>query len=218
MLQTAQEKSLLPKFPISIHGNDLDETRAPVRYKWNKNYILVQTRELMCLKSRLGLSNLWVDEFLGNNTFLCRYEDNDLDVIRAYEFVVWVDAYHKYFKVDSDLKIEAAKHAGDIQVSLTFHDETKLDENLRIRILEMTGVDDREIEIQFSDQTAYLTVPSTCLDDLAAIDEIFRIQRLRETESQNDEPYLIMEDGTKVVGRITEPSGGTLTIFDFENM
>lgn len=103
-----------------------------------------------------------------------------------------------------------------MEVSLTFHNDTKMDENLRIKILEMTGVDDREIEIRFSEEKAYLTVPSTCLDDLAAIDEVYHIKRFRETESQDSEVYLIMGDGTKSEGRVLERSGESAFKFVYE--
>ena len=70
------------------------------------NYVLIQTSEPLSEEQQQELARLGVEiqEYVPENTYLCRYGPSDLDAIRALPFVVWADVYLEGFKIAPSLR------------------------------------------------------------------------------------------------------------------
>lgn len=190
-------------FPIRINGNDLNPSIEPALNASATNYILVQTQRSLSPAQREILVNMSLEFYdcICENTYLCGYQHHDLEVIRGEAFVVYVDVYRQEFKIDPHLKMETASLDNPINVVILFHDATKLVvENMRAEIMQKIkgdykADDYKADDIQFFKRKAHLTVPSTCLDTLATIDEIRKIEKVGKIGLRNIQARLIMEVG-----------------------
>lgn len=142
--------------------------------------------------------NLEFYDCICENTYLCRYEPDDLEIIRQKGFIAYVDVYRQEFKICANLKMEMKTINSDkiIQIVLIFHDASRLDvENMRAEIVKKTKVDHKEDTIQFFRHKAHLTVPRASLDALATVDEVRKIEKLGKVVLRNDQARLIMDVG-----------------------
>ncbi|KAK4076934.1 uncharacterized protein Triagg1_3901 [Trichoderma aggressivum f. europaeum] len=187
-----------PVFPIKINGNDLNQSIKPAEDASETNYILIQTRGAISdpEKDILKRMNVEFYDCICENTYLCRYEPDDLEILRRKRFIVYVDVYRQEFKIDAALKMEAINVGQIIEVVLLFHDSSKLDvENKRAHIVKKINIDHQEDGIRFFKQKAHLTIPRTCLSALASIDEVRKIEKLGKVVLRNDQAHSIMEAG-----------------------
>src|SRR5579871_2080224 len=99
---------------IKINGVTFDpgETGAvnlavapPAADAAESNYILIQTKGPLDKEQRRTLEamSVKIQEYVSENTYLCRYEPSDLASIRSLPFVEWADVYHRGFKVTPSL-------------------------------------------------------------------------------------------------------------------
>ncbi|KAL6824637.1 ankyrin repeat-containing domain protein [Trichoderma sp. SZMC 28015] len=189
-----------PIFPIRINGNNISQSIGPARNASETNYILIQTRKDIsdAEKDILEGMNLEFYDCICENTFLCRYEPDDLEIIRQKGFIAYVDVYRQELKICANLKMEMKTINSDeiIQIVLIFHDASRLDvENMRAEIVKKAKIDHKEDTIQFFRHKAHLTVPRVCLDALATIDEVRKIEKLGKVVLRNDQARLIMDVG-----------------------
>ncbi|KAL5083205.1 hypothetical protein Trisim1_001869 [Trichoderma cf. simile WF8] len=189
-----------PILPIRINGNNISQSIGPARDASETNYILIQTRKDIsdAEKDILRGMNLEFYDCICENTYLCRYEPDDLEIIRQKGFIAYVDVYRQEFKICANLKMEMKTINSDkiIQIVLIFHDASRLDvENMRAEIVKKTKVDHKEDTIQFFRHKAHLTVPRASLDALATVDEVRKIEKLGKVVLRNDQARLIMDVG-----------------------
>lgn len=97
--------------PITINGKTVDPTSpdAPPEFSSldasRSNYILIQCVGLLSNQQKEELKELRVviQEYVSQNTYLCRYEPPDLAKIQAMDYVVHTSVYSPQFVVHSSL-------------------------------------------------------------------------------------------------------------------
>jgi serine protease AprX len=69
------------------------------------NYILLQCTAPLSVEQHAIVRKFHVEilEYVSINTYLCRYEPEDLDAIRALPFVVFANVYHQDLGISSGL-------------------------------------------------------------------------------------------------------------------
>ena len=81
---------------IIFNGNTIQNPSSSQDAQ-NTNYIYIQCGGILSDENMDQLEQLRVviQEYMGNNTYLCRYEPADLDSIRSLPFIVMANVYHK---------------------------------------------------------------------------------------------------------------------------
>ena len=116
-------------------------------------------------------------DYVSKNTYLVVYEDKDLDRIRQMEAVAYVDIYRSEFKISPDLRETTTSSSNQIEVDILFHSDTDTkSKTLQAQIAEKSGLDLEAISF-FYDK-ARLTLPGSCLQEMAKIDEVRLIEEV----------------------------------------
>ena len=99
---------------ITINGNSLDPLAPAARDRGleavdasKSNYIIIQAYNASIStedRSALEAKKVHIQEYVGNNTYLCGYEPSDLKEIRALPFVRYANVYLPEFVVQPSLK------------------------------------------------------------------------------------------------------------------
>src|SRR5215469_15311434 len=103
---------------ITINGISIDPAKqAPALAAANmlsanasqSNFVLVQTKTPLTADERKQLADLGAHilEYVPEDTYICRYEPEDLNRLRALPFVAWVNIYLHGFKVSPKLRSNA---------------------------------------------------------------------------------------------------------------
>ncbi|KAM0541559.1 hypothetical protein ACHAO7_010451 [Fusarium culmorum] len=178
---------------ITINGNTVNTNEFPAELPQTAaktNFILIQTynRDLNSTE-KLELADLDVDiqEYVAQFTYLCRYEKEDLEPIRAKRYVKSVTIYLRELKSTISLKdmVEREVDRTFYRVDCILH-ETPNDtaEKLVPEIAEKAGVDITNLAV--SPVRIRLTVHQDKLEALAKLDSISRIEEVRPDEVLND--------------------------------
>lgn len=135
----------------------------------------MQSRTRLSLSDRQkldhgGLKHL---EYVSKNTYLCQYQDRDLEKIRQLGPVIYVDIYWMQFKIA--LRLKEANPDQIYEVDIVFHAgvDTK-SENLRNKIVENSHRDVKDID--FLPNNARLTIQTLYLNAVASIDDVRYIE------------------------------------------
>lgn len=174
----------VPLYPITINGNTLNPSilnAGPLKTK----YILVQSWSRLSSSSREGLeeANIKHLDYVSKNTYLCQYQDEDLEKIRKLEPVAYVDIYRTELKIMPRLK-EAIRDQ-NYKVDVVFHENVATDsQSLQTELKEKSHCDMEKIE--FLSKKARLPIDGHYLDDVASIDDVRCMQEVGEVEAFND--------------------------------
>jgi serine protease AprX len=176
-------------FPITINGYTLDQSKPDTKPLKTK-YILVQSRARLSPSDRQELDHAGVKhlDYVSKNTYLCQYQDGDLEKIRQLEPVVYVDIYRKEFKIMPSLKKaerDEAKRNQAYKVDFVFHkgvDPSSQDLQRDIKEKSHCGVGD----IEFLPNKARLTVQSLYLKAVASIDDVRHVEEVGEVVEFNN--------------------------------
>lgn len=81
---------------IVFNGNRV-QAPSPSRDARNTNYVYIQCGQALSDEQMAQLEDrhVTIQEYMGQNTYLCRYEPADLDSIRSLPFVNLANVYHK---------------------------------------------------------------------------------------------------------------------------
>ena len=163
--------------------DSLDSTRS--------NYILLQTTVSLDRAKKSELANLGVEilEFVPENTYICRYEPSDLSAIQALAYVEWTNIYLEGFKINPKLRNSFSRGSEDLlslraldhsmanqpkQVEIIFHKNVSIDDELRNQVAAATRLSPNDL--QFSRHSIRLSVQPQYLADVAAIDQVQRVE------------------------------------------
>ena len=155
------------------------------------NYVLVQTGGPLSEEQKQELARLGVEiqEYVPENTYLCRYAPSDLEAIRALPFVVWADVYLEGFKIAPSLRPTPADPASSVlptmvprspsrkprEVDVVLHDDVD-PESVKKDIAAAAGVDADDVQV--GRRKVRLTVQEGELAKLAALDEVHHIEEV----------------------------------------
>lgn len=174
----------VPLFPITINGNTLNPSilnAGPLKTK----YILVQSWADLSSSDRLILekANIRPLDYVSRNTYLCQYEDEDLEKVRKLEPVVYVDIYRTELKIGPILK--EARRGQKYKVDVVFHENVATDsQSLQTELKEKSHCDMEKIN--FLSIKARLLIDGLCLDDVASIDDVCCMEEVGEVVASND--------------------------------
>lgn len=184
---------------ISINGNTLDPA-APIAQRQtlgaavdnaaDSNYILIQSKEPLkkAQKQALADANVAVKEYVSENTYLCRYEPEDLTAVRDLDFIDYANVYPTHFVVNPGLRTHTVGPPGHISsrthtVDVVLHRDCEFS-GCKKAVCEAAHVDPEHVT--GCEGKVRLTVQEQYLDALAAIDDVAFIQEVRPNRLFNN--------------------------------
>lgn len=213
---------------ITINGNSLD-TRAPVAQRQalgaaaedaaGSNFIIVQTKEPLkkAQKQSLADNNVTVREYVSENTYVCRYEPQDLAPVRGLEFIDYCDIYPTTFVVNPGLRTHVSGPPGHISsrthtVDVILHKGCEFG-GCKKAICEAAHVDPDDVE--GCKGKVRLTVQEQHLDALAKIDDVAIIQEVHANRLFNNVARDILKVGdVDVNGTALDGTGQIVAVGD----
>ena len=194
---------------ISINGISFDpagpsiaaaDAASPDTSK--SNYILVQTTAPLSDADKTKLSELGVEiqEYVSENTYLCRYAPSDLTAVRALPFVSWAGVYLQGFKVNPSLRppvsaaqtnaigpLEAASSVSRTlrQVDIVAHDDVDPNSaDFKAKVAAAAHVSPDTLTV--NRRKIRLNVQEKFLNDVAAIDEVRHLEEVHRVKLYNN--------------------------------
>ena len=228
---------------ISINGNALDpiaqadvlEAVAPQAMTAKEtNYILVQTNAPLSADEReqLAETGAEIQEYVPDDTYLCRFTPVDLAPVRALPFVAWAGAYLEGFKIPPALKpgqtattmalvpetVERSPSRKPHQVDVVLHDDVDATKGkVREEIAAAAGVNPAELDL--SARKVRLTVQEGSLPKIAQLDEVRHIEAVPERQLFNNEARPILNANVLVNATQYAGAGEVIAVADtgFDN-
>ena len=149
---------------------------------------MIQSRARLSPSDRQELHDIGVNhlDYVSKNTYLCQYQDGDLEKIRRLEPIVYVDIYRTEFKINPRLReLKEAEPDQDYKVDVIFHEGAGPDSpDVQSDIAKKSDCSLEEIE--FLANKARLTTKGLFLDDVASIDVVRCIEDVGEVVAYNN--------------------------------
>ena len=149
---------------------------------------MIQSRARLTPSDRGELHDIGVKhlDYVSKNTYLCQYQDGDLEKIRKLEPIVYVDIYRREFKITPRLReLKEAESDRDYKVDVIFHEGAGPDSpDVQSDIAKKSDCSLEEIE--FLANKARLTTKGLSLADVASIDVVRCIEDVGEVVAYND--------------------------------
>ena len=182
---------------IVVNGNTLElslsnvERQSETLDARTTNYIYVQGKEDLTNDQKADLASLdvYIQEYISDKTYLCRYTDHNLDAIRALEYVRFANAYHKRLKTSADLKAEIEEEGleNNFTVDLVMHKDAGLSpEQLASRLTEQGIVDAEAVKSYPESNKVRVTVAGSAIAELEKFDDVNRIEAVETIDLAND--------------------------------
>ncbi|PTD10972.1 hypothetical protein FCULG_00011227 [Fusarium culmorum] len=154
----------------------------------NTNYIVLETRDPLQRPDKLRLRELYVElkEYVGGNTWLCRYEPLDIKVLRDLPFVKDVKPMQPDLKLEPALKSSgnaSATYTVDVVLQAGADDSAG---DVCQRIQDSTGISSGDMAVRSGDSIIRLTVNSDKLTEIAKIDSVGAIQNVHKLRLVNN--------------------------------
>lgn len=213
---------------ITINGNSLD-TRAPVAQRQalgaaaddaaNSNFILVQTKEPLkkAQKQALADNNVSVKEYVSENTYVCRYEPQDLAPVRGLDFIDYVDIYPTSFVVNPSLRTHVSGPPGHISsrthtVDVILHRGCEFG-GCKKAICEAAHVDPDDVS--GCKGKVRLAVQERYLDELAKIDDVAAIREVHANRLFNNKAREVLKaEDVDINGTALDGAGQIVAVGD----
>ncbi|KAF7563161.1 hypothetical protein G7046_g954 [Stylonectria norvegica] len=169
---------------ITVNGNTIDpeDISNVSEDAQESNFIYIQGHEDLKVTEKQDLEALHAEflEYVAEYTYLCRYNREDLERIRALPFVRAANIYHPELKSTISLKqlVEDEDHRTEYEVDVILHDHPNVTPTtLAPFVAEKAGVEIDDLEI--CSNKIRLTVHQDRLDDVASLDSVNRIEEVR---------------------------------------
>src|SRR5919197_1002841 len=193
------------------------------------NYVLIQTSGPLTDEQKEELARLGaeIQEYVPDNTYLCRYAPSDLDAIRALPFVVWADLYLEGFKIAPSLRAAPPAAATSVlpaavprspsrkprEVDVVLHDDVDPSaEPVREQLAAAAGVDPDELQV--GRRKLRLTVQEGELPKLAALDNVHHIEPVPARQLFNNVARPILHADVIVNGTQYQGDGEIIAVAD----
>ncbi|KAH7233758.1 peptidase S8/S53 domain-containing protein [Fusarium redolens] len=154
----------------------------------NINYIVLETQDPLKRPQKLSLRGLRVElqEYLGGNTWLCRYEPSDIKVLRDLAFVKDAKPLHPELKLEPALKTsDGAADSRTVDIVL----QTRADDSaqdISQRMVDNLGISPEDISIRSGDSIIRLTGNVDKIQEIAKIDSVGSIQEVHKLRLVNN--------------------------------
>ncbi|KAJ1324699.1 serine protease AprX [Microdochium nivale] len=170
--------------PFCINGNVLAPEDVPSnvpRTAEGTDFILVQSKSTLSpdQKDDLVKAGAEILEFLGNNTYLCRYEPADLQTLREKSYITEVSIYLRELKSTITLKetIDLDTNTEDYEIDCILHEAPGIvARELAPQVAKAAQVGKDELEV--SSNKIRLVINQRRLGDLVKLDFVNRIEQV----------------------------------------
>ncbi|KAF4502597.1 Serine protease ABC transporter B family tagB [Fusarium agapanthi] len=196
--------SSLPDGPEQSGGDEMRLNHLPE----NTNYIVLETQDPLQRPEKRTLKDLHVElhEYLGGNTWLCRYEPTDIKSLRDLAFVKDAKPLQPELKLQPALKDDAAEsRTVDIVLQNRADDSA---EDISQRIQDSLGISPEDITIRDGASVIRLTGNNEKLQEIAKIDSVGSIQEVHKLTFFNNVAREILH---------ADATGSNTTIFKGAN-
>ncbi|KAK5048903.1 hypothetical protein LTR84_005323 [Exophiala bonariae] len=183
-VSVSREAQETPIFPININGISLDPTTPAIELS-TTDYVLIQSWARLSKSEWKELDKIGAQhpDYVSKNTYLCQYQDRNLDRLRKLEPVEFVDVYPMHVKIAQSFRTGPRKES--YKVDLVFHEGVDSQtQALQQEIQERSQC--RDMDIEFLAHKARLTVQASFLEALASIDQVRCIEEVGEVVAFND--------------------------------
>lgn len=221
---------------ITINGNTLDPLAQPemlraaapqVTVATETNYILVQTAAPLSGEERdeLAAAGAEIQEYVPDNTYLCRFQPDDLSPVEALPFVVWTGAYLQGFKIPPALKPTATMRGllpeaegrspsrKPRQVDIVLHEDVDANApKVRDEIAAAAGADPNDLTV--GAHKVRLTVQEGDLPKIAELDEVRHIEEVPTRQLFNNVARPLLHADVVVNGTTYRGDGETIAVAD----
>jgi len=163
------------------------------------NYILIQADATLTAEQSEELASLGVEiqEYVPENTYLCRYASTDLTPIRELPFVAWVNVYLEGFKLAPSLRPEQAHGLEALKVApapewpvgeprevdVVVHDDVD-PEAVAEQVAEVSGT--ASDEVTPGRNKVRIAVTADRLQDLTSLDVVHHVEPVPERKLFNN--------------------------------
>ncbi|KAG5768739.1 hypothetical protein H9Q72_003811 [Fusarium xylarioides] len=169
--------SSLPDGPEQPGEGEMRLNRLPE----NTNYIVLETQDPLKRPEKRTLQELHVElhEYLGGNTWLCRYEPTDIKSLRDLAFIKDAKPLQPELKLQPALKDGAADASRTVDIVLQNRADDSA-EDISQRIQDSLGVSPEDITIRDGASVIRLTGNNDKLQEIAKIDSVGSIQEVHK--------------------------------------
>lgn len=193
----------------------------------DSNYVLIQTDGPLSREQQQQLADLDVEiqEYVPENTYLCRYAPTDLTPIRELPFVLWANVYMEGFKLASSLRGEPQEGVRALtalepdwsddrkrEVDVVLHDDVDA-QQLAGEVAEVAGVSTDAVATGRG--KVRLSVDEGQLQALAAVDAVHHVEAVPERELHNNVARpIINADNVTVNGTVYQGEDEVVCVAD----
>jgi serine protease AprX len=183
---------------FSYNGNTIDPpqagglgvTNVAAKAEANLNFFCIQSEEPFSRAQKAQLKDRQVQfqQYLGGNAWLCKYEPNDLNLLRDLPFVSRVFAVKPNDKISPALKSDDGPASQGTQtIDVVIHDlADKSAEQLSDQISNITGISTEDMAVRHSNSIVRLEVNEDQLKKIAKIDDVAPIDKVQSLKLCNN--------------------------------
>ncbi|KAJ5674629.1 serine protease ABC transporter B family tagB [Penicillium maclennaniae] len=180
----------------------------------DSNYILIKLTGALDREKKRRLSELHiqVQQFLGDNTFKCRYEPTDIDRIREQTFIENVEVLSPLLKLPPSLKTQShfEHHDEPKSVDLVLHQAADQSaEDLMQEISHITGIAPENMSVRADNSVIRAQISPKDLLQIAKIDSVGAIEEVHSLTLLNNvaRDVIHADIGDSVAGSLTPYKG-----------
>ncbi|KAH7036044.1 peptidase S8/S53 domain-containing protein [Microdochium trichocladiopsis] len=210
--------------PFVVNGNVIAPENVPShvpRMASKTNFILVQSRGPLtpAQKEDLARSGAHLLEYLGNYTYLCRYEPHDLQPLRDKHYILNVSIYLRELKSTTALKqaVRTETDKEDYEVDCILHEAPGIVPlELAPQVAKAARVGEDNLEI--SANKIRLVINQKMLPAPAKLDFVNRIEEVHGDDVSNDMArgalFMAGEGGVDLLSSKYEGNGQIICVAD----
>ncbi|KAF5005296.1 hypothetical protein FDECE_8282 [Fusarium decemcellulare] len=214
---------------FSYNGNSIDPSApqpaglavtnlAIAGKETSRNFFCIQSDEPLSRpqKAQLQEHQVQFQEYLGGNAWLCKYEPEDLKVLRDLPFVSSVTAVNPHYKISPALQSsDVSDTSGTQTIDVMIHDlADQSAKQLTDRISNITGISTEDMTVRHSDSVVRLQVNDEQLYEIANIDDVGSIDKVQKLQLCNNLARGILNSDFKLNDTVFQGKGQTITVAD----
>ncbi|KXJ85350.1 peptidase S8/S53 domain-containing protein, partial [Microdochium bolleyi] len=188
----------------------------------DRDFILIQSKKALrpAEKEDLEEAGVELQEYLGGNTYLCRYEPEDFAPLQRKDYIAHVSIYLRELKGTGALQrsIKEDKDKEHYEVDCILHEAPGIiPSELVPEVAKAAGI--KEDDLSVSGNKMRFVMHQDRLSDLAKLDYVNRIEQVHKANLANDKArstLLLMagDGGLSVTSSTYEGNGQTICVAD----
>ncbi|KAI1125638.1 hypothetical protein F5Y10DRAFT_294503 [Nemania abortiva] len=169
---------------VIINGNVIsqEDLRTTSDAKFTK-YLLLKGKGPINTERKRELAVLGVAilEYLGQDSYLCRYDPDDLEPIRGLPFVEYASIYSRRMKTSARLQeaLQASQQPSNFHIEIALHEGDHNADNVLDRL---SGLGILRDDVSVNHDKLQLKVPDDVLREIAKIDDVRSIDHVHDDD------------------------------------